>query len=53
MNDSPIFEAKTLNIDPAVLANLLPNASIHDFDLNLISFTVGKYKLSRTGARNA
>ena len=46
---APKFSAVITNVDPTLFANRDPNASIHDFDLNLISFNVGIYKLSRTG----
>ena len=49
----PAASAKTTNVDPTPLPNREPNESIHDLDLNLMSLTVGIYKLSRTGCANA
>ena len=42
--------AKILNVDPAVLDKDLPKDSIQAFDLNLIVFVVGIYRISLTGA---
>lgn len=43
---------RRLIIDPEDLENVLPNESIHAFDLNCMSLTVGMYNTSRTGELN-